>query len=291
MKKYKTYITNNAASDKMQTKFDLNICNVQTRRKLERFWKLDQRKWTKFTRYEMKWSNYLVNLLTQKLLYLLMKTKMKTMTSTSVTFCSVIHHRICDWLYNANVLQIVLIFYKLIACIMITALLFELPFMYEIIIYENFVYVKTFAAINIIILFDHFRWHIVSLRTTYAPQIIFENEDTYVSSEKIDLHELKLSDVIHFIYDQWWFPVTKAKEILWLTVQQIKQIGDDLEEIWILIRWINNARVVNEDIPREVVEEVISSKDISAQEIATSLIQQWNVYTSLSSAINQLSSI
>ena len=199
------------------------------------------------------------------------------------------HHRICNWLYNASTLQIALVFYKILTCIMIVAFMLELPFIYQMITYKWFVLVKCFAAVNAVLLFEHLYWYIYHLITSFIPRITFEDEENYDIVTKINPDEIEFKEIMEFIYQEEWFPVWKTKEQFWLSVQQIKQIGDDLESVWILVRGPNNARVLNTEINRSVVDELIADVNVSINKINWTFIQTNSWYDTLPSMIKQAS--
>lgn len=82
----------------------------------------------------------------------------------------------------------------------------------------------------------------------YVPELLrlVASDKTQVTSNQ------PLDELVNFIVENNWLPVTKAKEKFGWTNEKCKEIGDRLEKWWILARGKDNARVLAENDPQVI---------------------------------------
>ena len=94
----------------------------------------------------------------------------------------------------------------------------------------------------------------------YVPELLH-----LVSSDKSQVTANQpLDELVNFIVENNWLPVTKAKEKFGRTNEKCKEIGDKLEKWWILARGKDNARVLAENDPN-VIEFWLNTEHYSPE--------------------------
>lgn len=209
------------------------------------------------------------------------------MEATNITCGSIVRMRIHNRIAQAHVMQFVLVLYKTIAIVMVIALFRQLEFMHQLIIYKDYVIVKCFAAINGILFFEYIRTYLVPFVTSWAPRISFDDDETKPFSTKIAQDEVLLSDIVTFIYEKGGFPVIEAKEQFGLTVPQIKKLGDELEDVGVLVRGPNNARLINPDITQETIQKLLADLHVTIDKLDGTFVETNGNYQSLPILIKQ----
>lgn len=120
--------------------------------------------------------------------------------------------------------------------------------------------------IDITLLRDILQWNHYTLPTlliwlsiiAYVPELL-----RLVATDKSKVTSNQpLDELVNFIVDNNWLPVTKAKEKFWRTNEKCKEIGDKLEKRGILARGKDNARVLAEPDP-QVIEFGLNTEHYS----------------------------
>ena len=85
------------------------------------------------------------------------------------------------------------------------------------------------------------------------------------------------SDLISFLLKNKWFPFINAKMQFGINPKEYKKIGDNLERIGVLIRGENNARILKENITREILENIFNCSD--SNDLFAPLLRNGNSFT------------
>lgn len=86
----------------------------------------------------------------------------------------------------------------------------------------------------------------------------FELEKT---TSKDALDGLNKSNLIDFIIEKNGFPFMDAKKQFWISPQDFKKIGDNLERVGILTRGDNNARILKQWVDRELLQKIFTCEN------------------------------
>ena len=85
------------------------------------------------------------------------------------------------------------------------------------------------------------------------------------------------SDLISFLLDQKWFPFMNAKMKFGMSPKDFKKIGDNLERVGVLVRGENNARILNKNVTRDVLEKIFACSN--SDDMFAPLLRDGNSFT------------
>jgi hypothetical protein len=117
----------------------------------------------------------------------------------------------------------------------------------------GYLIIKLFIAFNIFIWSDK----IMAIGDWFVSKRIAK-----ITQPKVDhvtVEWVPLVDLVGFCFAVWWFPVQDAINEFGISKKEHKKIGDKLEELGILTRWDNNARVVVENMEQEQILDKVAS--------------------------------
>lgn len=92
-------------------------------------------------------------------------------------------------------------------------------------------------------------WHMI-------PKIEIEKP-----TKKDAIDWLNKSNLIEFLIDKNGFPFMDAKKQFWISPQDFKKIGDNLERVGILTRGDNNARILKQWVDRELLQKIFTCEN------------------------------
>ena len=85
------------------------------------------------------------------------------------------------------------------------------------------------------------------------------------------------SDLISFLLKHKWFPFMNAKMQFGISPKDFKKIGDNLERVGVLVRGENNARILNENVTREILENIFTCSN--SDDMFAPLLRDGNSFT------------
>lgn len=167
---------------------------------------------------------------------------------------------------------------KLVICAWIFVLVFYPDFIKTIDLKQYQMFVGWFVIANVYAFFDHILSALNYLWKN-RPNIVFKL-DEYIPKKKKDntwkIDWIDREELIDFLIKENSFPFMIAKSKFGLFPKEYKKIGDNLERIWILVRWQNNARVLKENIDRELLEKIINKT--SSDDLFAPLLREGNTF-------------
>ena len=107
------------------------------------------------------------------------------------------------------------------------------------------------------------------------PHVEFMKPEEKEPKDAID--GVEKSDLISFLLDHKWFPFVNAKMEFGISPKDHKKIGDNLERVWILVRGENNARILNENVDREMLEKIFTCSN--SDDLFSPLLRNGNSFT------------
>jgi hypothetical protein len=160
---------------------------------------------------------------------------------------------------------------KLLICVWIFVILFY-PDVTRTVIWKqiDLIFVILFLA-NFYTFFETITATVYSARKKLPKFSIEEKQDDRNTTDWIDQQSL-----IEFLLKHNWFPFVIAKSKFWMFPKEYKKLGDNLERVWILERWENNARVLKQKITREMIEKTITKKN--SDDLYPPLLQEGNSF-------------
>lgn len=141
-------------------------------------------------------------------------------------------------------------------------------------IHSQRIFVGWIICVNLFAFFDTIISAFLKIRKI-IPHIEFLQPKENEPKDAID--GIEKSDLISFILQNKWFPFMNAKMKFWMNPKEYKKIGDNLERVWILIRGENNARVLNENVTRETLENIFNCSD--SNDLFSPLLRDGNSFT------------
>ena len=82
------------------------------------------------------------------------------------------------------------------------------------------------------------------------------------------------SNLIDFLIKKNWFPFMDAKKQFWISPQDFKKIGDNLERVGILTRGENNARILKQWVTPELLQKIFNCEN--SDDLFPPLLRNWN---------------
>ena len=166
-----------------------------------------------------------------------------------------IKEKICMDLKNGELLEnIIREFDKLCICATLFALCFYGHNNLQAFLYYNRIFVYIVVFINLFAYFDT----IVSLFLQlfkFCKNISFDFDD-HENWETIDW--IEKTSLVDFIFKYKGLPYKELHETFWINPKEYKKLWDNLEKNWILIRWENNARILKENVEKEIVKNLLN---------------------------------
>lgn len=107
------------------------------------------------------------------------------------------------------------------------------------------------------------------------PHVEFMQPKTTEPKDAID--GVEKTDLISFLLDNKWFPFVNAKMQFGMSPKDFKKIGDNLERVGVLVRGDNNARILNEKVDRETLENIFKCSD--SDDLFSPLLRDGNSFT------------
>ena len=166
-----------------------------------------------------------------------------------------IKEKICMDLKNGEFLEnLIWQFDKLCICWILFALCFYGQNFLQAFLYQYRLFVFLAVFINLYAYFDMIVSMFVAL-FKFVKNISFEFDDLQ-PQETID--GIEKTSLVDFIFKYNGLPYKELHETFWINPKEYKKLWDNLEKNWILIRWENNARILKENIEKEIVEKVLN---------------------------------
>lgn len=165
------------------------------------------------------------------------------------TINNIIYNKFLDNLETAtfkdlfNVI-IILIFTALISFIMIYPVEI-LDFIKNILKMNNFALIKIFSSYMFVRNFWNLRNTIIKI----INDITLKDKDTIEWVPTIEL--------IDYLFEHKTFKRSDIEEIFWMPRNRFDVMAKRLDELWILIRWENNSRILNEDMTRQQIVKIL----------------------------------
>lgn len=183
-----------------------------------------------------------------------------------------IHEKIATAIKNGNLFEdITREIDKVIICFIIFAVLFYGQNKINEIFFQYRLFVFLWISINIFAFFDT----IVSLCVSIRRRIKQIQFDFPVIDWEF-FEGVAKRDMIKFLMDEKAFPFKKIYGKFGFAPKDYKRIGDNLERVGILIRWENNARILNPNISESKLNEILNNEN--SDEITPPLVQSWNSF-------------
>ena len=166
---------------------------------------------------------------------------------------------------------------KLVICAWIFVLVFYPDFIKTIDLKQYQIFVGWFVIANVYVFFDHIL-SALNYLWKKPSEYSFQTWRLYPKKEKKTIHERSIELIVKNWLTSWSkkidFRSWSQKSKFWLFPKEYKKIGDNLERVWILVRWQNNARVLKENIDRELLEKVINKT--SSDDLFAPLLREGN---------------
>lgn len=160
----------------------------------------------------------------------------------------------------------------------ICALIFGFCFVWKVqtldFVHSKRIFVGWIICVNLFAFFDTIVCGFLKIRKL-IPHVEFMQPQEKEPKDAID--GVEKSDLISFLLDHKWFPFVNAKMEFGLSPKDHKKIGDNLERVWILVRGENNARILNENVTREMLENIFKCSD--SDDLFSPLLRDGNSFT------------
>ena len=160
----------------------------------------------------------------------------------------------------------------------ICALIFGFCFVWKVqtldFLHSKRIFVGWIICVNLFAFFDTIVCGFLKIYKL-IPHVEFMQPQEKEPKDAID--GVEKSDLISFLLDHKWFPFVNAKMEFGLNPKDHKKIGDNLERVWILVRGENNARILNENVTREMLENIFKCSD--SDDLFSPLLRDGNSFT------------
>ena len=160
----------------------------------------------------------------------------------------------------------------------ICALIFGFCFVWKVqtldFVHSKRIFVGWIICVNLFAFFDTIVCGFLKIYKL-IPHVEFMQPQEKEPKDAID--GVEKSDLISFLLDHKWFPFVNAKMEFGLNPKDHKKIGDNLERVWILVRGENNARILNENVTREMLENIFKCSD--SDDLFSPLLRDGNSFT------------
>lgn len=186
------------------------------------------------------------------------------------TLTSVMYKKILESLENSSfkeIFKMILIVFATIITTFILTYPKEILQLFEIIFARNnSILLK--AIISFIIFYNF--WRIIET---------IKNIDLWFSqNEKIDQIEwIPTLELVDYLFENKSFKRDNIEKTFWIPRNRFEKLAKKLDELNIIIRWANNARVLNEEFTRQEVYKILEWKS-SAEELK-------NIFSKVSDSI------
>jgi hypothetical protein len=170
---------------------------------------------------------------------------------------------------------------KLVFCAWIFLLLFWHDMIHAIDLKQYEVFAGVYLIANVYAFFETILSCISYIRKN-RPKFSLQIDDYVTKKEKSNTQEntidgISQTGLIDFLLKQNWFPFVIAKSKFWLFPKEYKKIGDNLERVWILVRGENNARILKQNVDRELLEKIITKSN--SDDLTPPLLREGNTFT------------
>lgn len=160
----------------------------------------------------------------------------------------------------------------------ICALIFGMCFVWKVqtldFIHSKRIFVGWIICVNLFAFFDTIVSAFLKI-WKLIPHVEFMQPKENEPKDAID--GVEKSDLISFILKNKWFPFVNAKMQFGLNPKEYKKIGDNLERVGVLVRGENNARILNENVTREMLENIFKCSD--SNDMFAPLLRDGNSFT------------
>ena len=140
---------------------------------------------------------------------------------------------------------------------------------------RTFEFLKTYRSIVYGGIFINLFWFFDTILSGISkfwqiiPKFELEKPET-----KDHLDGMNKSNLIDFIIQKNWFPFMDAKKQFWISPQDFKKIGDNLERVGILTRGENNARILKQWVTPELLQKIFNCEN--SDDLFPPLFRNWN---------------
>lgn len=136
--------------------------------------------------------------------------------------------------------------------------------------YQSGIIIKLFVFFNLYVFWGTIVSGIYRICRN-IPRISFDPVKKSQNWPRLDW--VNISGLVDILFSKNWLPTHDLQEI-WMQTKKIKKLGDNLERIWILKRWENNARILNPEISQnQILEKIMSCED--SDDLSPLLIGNW----------------